>query len=227
MTKLKDVYPLYLANEAEQPNTDLEVTDKYTGKVAFRVAHGRRRRRSTPASPPRSRRPSRWRGWRPTSARPCSSIASTRFQRAVRRAGLCAVRRGGQADQGLPRARSRRLIDTFRIAAEEAVRMTGEVQPLDISPARARAIRASGSACRSGRAASSRRSTSRSTSPRTRSRPAIAVGCPFVMKPAQPHAARRDHHGRGAGRDRPAQGRLLDPARAPRRRRPVHRRTSG
>ena len=26
-----------------------------------------------------------------------------------------------------------RLIDTFRIAAEESVRMTGEVQPLDIS----------------------------------------------------------------------------------------------
>ena len=27
-----------------------------------------------------------------------------------------------------------RLIDTFRIAAEESVRMTGEIQPLDISP---------------------------------------------------------------------------------------------
>ena len=38
MTKLKDTYPLYLANEAKQPNADLEVTDKYSGKVAFRVA---------------------------------------------------------------------------------------------------------------------------------------------------------------------------------------------
>src|SRR3954468_23933924 len=38
MTKLKDTYPLYLANAAQQPNADLEVTDKYTGKVAFRVA---------------------------------------------------------------------------------------------------------------------------------------------------------------------------------------------
>ncbi len=38
MVKLKDVYPLYLNNEAQQPNSDLEVTDKYTGKVAFRVA---------------------------------------------------------------------------------------------------------------------------------------------------------------------------------------------
>ena len=35
---LKDVYPLYLNNKAVQPNTDLEVTDKYTGEVAFRTA---------------------------------------------------------------------------------------------------------------------------------------------------------------------------------------------
>src|SRR3546814_15180714 len=38
MIKLKDVYPHYLANEAKQPNTDLEVTDKYSGKFARRTA---------------------------------------------------------------------------------------------------------------------------------------------------------------------------------------------
>jgi len=38
VTKLKDIYPLYLNNKAEQPNTDLEVTDKFTGEVAFRCA---------------------------------------------------------------------------------------------------------------------------------------------------------------------------------------------
>src|SRR3546814_7855429 len=37
MIKLKDVYPLYLANEANQPNTDMEVTDQYPGKVASRT----------------------------------------------------------------------------------------------------------------------------------------------------------------------------------------------
>ena len=35
---LKDTYPYYLANEAHQPNTDLAVTDKYSGEVAFRCA---------------------------------------------------------------------------------------------------------------------------------------------------------------------------------------------
>jgi hypothetical protein len=35
---LKPTYPFYLANEAHTPNTDLKVTDKYTGEVATRVA---------------------------------------------------------------------------------------------------------------------------------------------------------------------------------------------
>ena len=38
MPSLKSSYPLYLANEALTPNQDLEVTDKYSGKVATRVA---------------------------------------------------------------------------------------------------------------------------------------------------------------------------------------------
>ncbi len=35
---LKETYPYYLANEAVYANTDLEVTDKFSGKVATRVA---------------------------------------------------------------------------------------------------------------------------------------------------------------------------------------------
>src|SRR5205085_9227084 len=38
MIELRKTYPLYLANEARQPNADLEVTHKYTGEVAFRTA---------------------------------------------------------------------------------------------------------------------------------------------------------------------------------------------
>jgi hypothetical protein len=32
------LYPFYLGNEPQEPNHDLEVEDKYTGEVAFRVA---------------------------------------------------------------------------------------------------------------------------------------------------------------------------------------------
>ena len=35
---LKETYPYYLANEPVAANTDLEVTNKYTGAVATRVA---------------------------------------------------------------------------------------------------------------------------------------------------------------------------------------------
>jgi hypothetical protein len=35
---LKKSYPYYLANEAVAANTDLEVTDKFSGEVAMRVA---------------------------------------------------------------------------------------------------------------------------------------------------------------------------------------------
>ena len=38
MTTLQSSYPLYLANQAQSPNQDLAVTDKYTGEVATRVA---------------------------------------------------------------------------------------------------------------------------------------------------------------------------------------------
>ena len=30
--------PFYLANQAQTPNTDLEVVDKFTGEVAYEVA---------------------------------------------------------------------------------------------------------------------------------------------------------------------------------------------
>ena len=35
---MKSYYPLYLAGQARQPNTDLEVIDKYSGDVAMRAA---------------------------------------------------------------------------------------------------------------------------------------------------------------------------------------------
>ena len=35
---LQESYPFYLANAPQTPNTDLEVTNKYTGEIATRVA---------------------------------------------------------------------------------------------------------------------------------------------------------------------------------------------
>ncbi len=164
--KLKDVYPLYLNNKPVQPNTDLAVTDKFTGELAFRTAL------ATPevideaiagavrAAEPMARLASYERR---DVLLHCVARFQARFDELAH--ALC-------VEAGKPIRDSEgevtRLIDTFRIASEEATRSYGEVQPLDISP-RSKATWASGSACRSGRAVSSVRSTSRSTSPRTRS----------------------------------------------------------
>ena len=127
---LRDQYPLYVANRAEQPNADLVVTDKFTGLPATRVAMADAATidRGIAAAV--------------TAAEPMARMASFERQAVL---AHCVTRFTERADElaqalcieaGKPIRDSRgevgRLIDTFRIAAEESVRMTGEVQPLDI-----------------------------------------------------------------------------------------------
>ena len=76
-----------------------------------------------------------------------------------------------------------RAVLTFRLGAEEAERMTGELIPLDLMPTSARTGSASRAASRSARSRRSARSTSRSTSPRTSSRRRSRAGNPIVLKP--------------------------------------------
>jgi acyl-CoA reductase-like NAD-dependent aldehyde dehydrogenase len=76
-----------------------------------------------------------------------------------------------------------RLIDTFRIAAEEAVRMTGEVQPLDISP-RAKGYQGMWKRVPIGPCSFVSPFNFPLNLAAHKIAPALAVGCPFVMKPA-------------------------------------------
>lgn len=135
MARLQPTYPLYLANEAQQPNTDLAVTDKYTGEIATKVALADSKTIDEAI------------GWAVKAAEPMAEMAAYERQVVLTH---CVNRFTERADElahalcveaGKPIRDSRgevtRLIDTFRIASEESVRITGEVQPLDIS-ARAR-----------------------------------------------------------------------------------------
>ena len=130
--KLKSTYPLYLNNKAEQPNTDLVVTDKYTGKPAFQTAL------ATPDVINKAI------AGAVKAAEPIAEMASYERQNVLTH---CVKRFQERFDElayalcveaGKPindaEGEVTRLIDTFRIAAEEAVRNYGEVQPLDISP---------------------------------------------------------------------------------------------
>lgn len=181
MTKLKDVYPLYLNNEAVQPNTDLEVTDKYTNEVAFRTAL------ATPdvieeaiagavsATEPMARMASYE---RQDVLQHCVNRFKERYDELAY--SLCV-----EAGKPIKDAEGEvgRLIDTFRIAAEETVRNYGEVQPLDIS-ARAKGYMGMWKRVPIGPCSFISPFNFPLNLAAHKIAPAIAVGCPFVMKPA-------------------------------------------
>src|SRR3954447_18655009 len=181
MVKLKDTYPLYLNNKAEQPNADLEVTDKYTGKVAFRVAQADAKTidagiaGAVEAAEPMARLPSYA---RQAVLQHCVDRFRERFDELAY--ALC-------VEAGKPikdsEGEATRLIDTFRIAAEESVRMTGEVQPLDISP-RAKGYQGIWKRVPIGPCSFVSPFNFPLNLAAHKVAPAIAVGCPFVMKPA-------------------------------------------
>ena len=181
MPKLKDIYPLYVANEARQPNTDLEVTDKFSGEVATRVAM---------ASPELIDEAI---GWAVKAAEPMREMAAYERQAVLMH---CVERFTERADElayslcveaGKPIKDSRgevtRLIDTFRVAAEESVRITGEHQPLDIS-ARAKGYQGIWKRVPIGPCSFISPFNFPLNLAAHKVAPALAVGCPFVLKPA-------------------------------------------
>src|SRR3954470_13996975 len=181
MIKLKDIYPLYLANEAKQPNADLEVTDKFTGKVAFRVAQADAAtidagiEAAVAAAEPMARMAAYE---RQAVLQHCVDRFKERFDELA--FALC-------VEAGKPikdsEGEATRLIDTFRIAAEESVRMTGEVQPLDISP-RAKGYQGIWKRVPIGPCSFISPFNFPLNLAAHKIAPALAVGCPFVMKPA-------------------------------------------
>ena len=181
MAALRDSYPLYLANVAQTPNLDLEVTDKYTGKVATRVALADAKMidagiaATVEAAEPMARMAAYE---RQAVLQHCVNRFTERFDELAY--ALC-------IEAGKPIRDSRgevgRLIDTFRIAAEESVRMTGEVQPLDISP-RARGYQGMWKRVPIGPCSFISPFNFPLNLAAHKIAPALAVGCPFVMKPA-------------------------------------------
>jgi acyl-CoA reductase-like NAD-dependent aldehyde dehydrogenase len=178
---LKDTYPLYLNNKAEQPNVDLEVTDKFTGEVAFRCAQADAKtidagiQGAVEAAEPMARMASYE---RQAVLQHCVNRFRERSEELAY--ALC-------VEAGKPIKDSEgevsRLIDTFRIAAEESVRMTGEVQPLDISP-RAKGYQGIWKRVPIGPCSFISPFNFPLNLAAHKIAPALAVGCPFVMKPA-------------------------------------------
>jgi len=178
---LKDAYPYYLANKAVFANTDLEVTDKYSGEVATRVAmageeaigeafdRAQAAREATQAMPAYHRQ----------------EILNHCVRRFTERQEELAMALCIEAGKPIKDSRGEagRLVDTFRVAAEESVRMIGEVMPLDISP-RAKGYSGMWRRYPIGVCSFISPFNFPLNLAAHKVAPALAVGCPFVLKPA-------------------------------------------
>jgi acyl-CoA reductase-like NAD-dependent aldehyde dehydrogenase len=178
---LRDSYPYYLANRPEQPNRDLAVTDKYTGDVATRVAL------ADAAAIDRAIAAAA------AAAEPMRELAAYERQRVLlhcverfrERAEELALALCIEAGKPIRDARGEvtRLVDTFRVAAEESVRILGEVLPLDIS-ARARGYTGMWKRVPIGPCSFISPFNFPLNLAAHKVAPALAAGCPFVLKPA-------------------------------------------
>ncbi len=174
-------YPFYLANKPESPNQDLTVTDKYTGEVATQVAMAsaadidRAIGAAVEATEP-------MRQMAPYERQAILNHCVHRFtDRAEELAQSLCIEAGKPIKDS--RGEVSRLIDTFRIAAEESVRMDGEIPNLEIS-ARAKGYRGFVQKVPIGPCSFISPFNFPLNLAAHKVAPALAVGCPFVLKPA-------------------------------------------
>ncbi|POS05791.1 aldehyde dehydrogenase [Burkholderia gladioli] len=178
---LKESYPYYLANQAVQANADLEVTDKYSGKVATRVALADAKAIDAAiAAAVEAEKP--FAAWPSFRRQAVLDHCVTRFrERFDELADALCIEAGKPINDS--KGEVTRLIDTFRVAAEESVRIGGELVDLEISK---RAQGYSGYVKRVPIGACSFISPFNFPLNLAAHKvaPAIAAGCPFVLKPA-------------------------------------------
>lgn len=180
--KLKKTYPYYLANQAVCPNDDLEVTDKYSGEVVTRVALADTEVIDQAiAAAVKAARPMRL--MPPYERKAVLEHCVRRFKE--RREELAEMLR---IEAGKPIKDSRgevtRLIETFQIAAEESVRdPQGEVLNLEISE-RTKGYRGMFKRVPIGPCSFISPFNFPLNLTAHKVAPAIAAGCPFVLKPA-------------------------------------------
>jgi acyl-CoA reductase-like NAD-dependent aldehyde dehydrogenase len=178
---LKQRYPFYLANRPQQPNADLPVEDKYTGEVVARVARadaGVLEQAIAAAA---------------SAARPMRRMAPWQRKAVLNRVLAGCRKRCDEltevlvSEAGKPiqyaRAEVARLIDTLEMSAEESTRIRGEVLPLDVTE-RASDYRGMWQRVPIGPCGFITPWNFPLNLVAHKIGPALACGCPFVLKPA-------------------------------------------
>ncbi len=178
---LKKKYPYYLANKPVSPNTDLEVTDKYSGEVVTRVAMAdadaidKAIAAAVEAAEPMRKIP-------PYERQRILYHCVDRFTERFEELALALCIEAGKPIRD-SRGEVTRLVDTFRIAAEESVRINGEVLNMEITP-RARGYSGMTKRYPIGPCSFITPFNFPLNLVAHKVAPALAVGCPFVLKPA-------------------------------------------
>lgn len=178
---LAERYPYYLANRPHAPNAHLAVRDKYTGASPAAVAKADAAvldeaiAAAARAAEPMRRMP----GWRR------QQVLDHVVRRVEARAEELAYALCVEAGKPLRFSRGEvtRLADTLRVAAEESVRVGGEVMPLDISP-RTERYRGMWKRVPVGACGLITPFNFPLNLVAHKIGPALAMGCPFVLKPA-------------------------------------------
>ena len=128
---LAKTYPYYLANRAEQPNTDLAVLDKYSGDIATRVALADANAVETAiAAALAAEAPMR--AMPPFARQKVLQHCVARFRERHDELAMALCVEAGKPIKDAE-GEVTRLVDTFEVAAEEALRIDGEIVNLEIS----------------------------------------------------------------------------------------------
>jgi len=129
---LRKSYPYYLANEPVAANTDLEVLDKFSGEVATRVALADAAAIDKAIGAAVDVIPA-MREYPPFKRQAVLEHCVQRFRERYDELADALCIEGGKPIKD-SRGEVTRLIDTFKVAAEESVRIDGEIINLEISP---------------------------------------------------------------------------------------------
>lgn len=178
---LKSSYPYYLASEPVHANTDLKVTDKYTGEVATRVALADAKAIDAGIAAAVGSQEA-MQAFPPYKRQDVLNHCVKRFQERFEEIALALCIEAGKPIKDA-RGEVTRLIDTFRVGAEEAVRIGGEVMNLEIA-ARAKGYRGMWKRVPIGPCSLISPFNFPLNLAAHKIAPAIAAGCTWVMKPA-------------------------------------------
>ena len=179
---LEKTYPYYLANQAQTSKNKMEVYDKYSGKVATRVAvpdagaTEKAIKAAVKAAGP-------MKDFRPWARQAVLQHCAQRFQERHDELAMALCIEAGKPIKDSA-GEVTRLIETFRIAAEEAVRTNGETLNLELA-SRLDGYHGYTKRVPLGPVSFITPFNFPLNLVAHKVAPAIAAGCPFVLKPSE------------------------------------------